>query len=121
MTLDSTSDVMTKLWAVRPRCLGSIPDKGEGSFSSPKLPEGLWCPTSLIFKHYRGGAPSPEQGRHIVKLTTRLNRPKIRMYGAVSPLFHISPWQSACISIGAAIHFLTLIFGLHLPIANSWR
>jgi hypothetical protein len=51
----SSVGVMTRLRATRLRNRGSIPNRGKNFVSSPKRPDRLWCPPSLLFNVYRGG------------------------------------------------------------------
>jgi hypothetical protein len=49
-------------WTVR----GSNPGRGKIFFSSPKRPDGLWGPPSLLFNGYRGFFPGVKRpGRQI--------------------------------------------------------
>jgi hypothetical protein len=45
--------IMTRLLAGRPRSRNSIPGRGNRFFSSPKLPDRLWGPPSLLFTSYQ--------------------------------------------------------------------
>jgi hypothetical protein len=56
-------------------------------FSLPPRPERLWGPPSLLSNGYQGLCPWGQSGRG-VKLTTHLHLvPRLRMRGAVPPLF----------------------------------
>jgi hypothetical protein len=58
---------------------------GSRVFSSPRRPDQLWGPPSLLSKGYRGLSPRRLSGRS-VKLTNHLQLvPRSRKYGSIHP------------------------------------
>ena len=54
MSMDNVVIIATRLHAVQPRTLGSIPCNGKKCFSPPSCPEQLWGSPSLLYDGYRG-------------------------------------------------------------------
>ena len=74
-----SAQTVTRLQAARPRYRGSIPGRGNRFLISPKHPDRIWGPPSLIFRQVQSGRG--------VRLTTNLQiTPRIRMSGVIPPL-----------------------------------
>jgi hypothetical protein len=64
-------------------------------FSSPRRPDRLWDPSSLLSNGYRRLFPGGYSGR-CVKLATHLQlAPRPRKCGSIHPLIHTPSWRSA--------------------------
>jgi hypothetical protein len=68
---------------------------GSRAFSSPRHPDRLWDPLSLLSNRYRGLFSRGYNSRK-VKLTTHLQlMVRSRKYESIHPLPHTSSWRSA--------------------------
>jgi hypothetical protein len=90
---------------------------GERIFTSPRRPDRLWGPLSLLSNRYCG-----------VKLTTLLQLvPSSRLRGSIHPLSHRPSWRSAKLvkhrdftstyekSVKLNLHFMCSIMSLECP------
>ena len=90
---DSSVDIATRLRAGRPRNRGSIPGKGKRFTSSPKHPDRLWGPATILVKRYQGLFLRGQSGRW-VKLTIHPHLvPRVRMCGTMLPPHTLSWWE----------------------------
>jgi hypothetical protein len=69
-------------------CLGSIPGRGKRFFSSPRCPDQLWGPPSLLFSGYLGVKWWGHEADHSPPSSAR-----VKKGGAIPPLPHLSSWQ----------------------------
>jgi hypothetical protein len=91
---DSIVGLMTGYW-LDDRCVGVRVPVGLRIFSSPRRPDRLWDPPSLLSNGYRGLFPRGQSGQG-VKLTTHLQLvPRSRKRGSIHPLPHTPSWRRA--------------------------
>jgi hypothetical protein len=91
---DSVVHIKTGYW-LDDRGVGVRVSVGSRIFSSPRRPDWLWGPTSLLLNAYRG-ALSPGLKRRRREANTQLQLvPKSRDCAFIHPLPHMSSWRSA--------------------------